>query len=77
MMNVWYNNYIYIHDESYTDANTFKNAMNGQQLVYELQTPTTEQGDPFPSPQIVYPDGTEEYVTSNGVPVGHETRYEL
>lgn len=36
---------------------------------------TTEQGDPFPSPQVCYPDGTEEYVTSNNVPVGHETSY--
>ena len=59
-------------DESLADAFT-----NGVQTVYKLTTPTTEQGDPFPSPQICYPDGTEEYTTSNGVPVGHETRYEL
>lgn len=51
--------------------------ISGKTIVYELATPTTEQGDPFPSPQIVDPDGTEEYVTSNGVPVGHETRYQL
>lgn len=44
-------------------------------LVYELQTPTTEQSTPFTSPQIVYPDGTERFVTENGVPVGHETSY--
>lgn len=59
-------------DESLADAFT-----NGIQTVYKLTTPTTEQGDPFASPQIVYPDGTEEYVTETGVPVGHETRYEL
>lgn len=46
-------------------------------IVYELATHTTEQSTPFASPQICDPDGTEEYVTSNGVPVGHETRYQL
>ena len=46
-------------------------------IVYELATPTTETADPFTNPQICDPDGTEEYVTSNGVPVGHETRYQL
>lgn len=59
-------------DESLADAIT-----DGTTTVYKLTTPTTEQGDPFPSPQVCYPDGTEEYVTSNGVPVGHETRYQL
>lgn len=57
-------------DESLADAIT-----DGTTTVYKLTTPTTEQGDPFPSPQVCYPDGTEEYVTSNGVPVGHETEY--
>ena len=46
-------------------------------FVYELATPTTEQSTPFTSPQIVYPDGTEEFVTENKVPVGHETKYQL
>ena len=46
-------------------------------VVYELATPTTETADPFTNPQICDPDGTEEYVTSNGVPVGHETKYQL
>ena len=50
-------------------------ASNPITVVYELATPTTEQGDPFPSPQVCYPDGTEEYITSNGVPVGHSTEY--
>lgn len=57
-------------DESLPDAIT-----DGTTTVYKLTTPTTEQGDPFPSPQVCYPDGTEEYVTSNGVPVGHSTEY--
>lgn len=68
---------ICIRNDAYTDATTFKQAMSGQYLLFKLATPTSEQGDPFPSPQVCYPDGTEEYVTSNNVPVGHETRYEL
>lgn len=59
-------------DESLADAIT-----DGTNTVYKLTTPTTEQSTPFTNPQICDPDGTEEYVTSNGVPVGHETRYQL
>lgn len=36
-----YNNWVIVHDNAYTDATTFKTAMNGVQLVYELATPTT------------------------------------
>jgi len=59
-------------DESLADAIT-----DGTNTVYKLAAPTTEQSTPFTNPQICDPDGTEEYVTSNGVPVGHETRYQL
>lgn len=59
-------------DESLADAIT-----DGTNTVYKLTTPTTETSTPFQNPQICDPDGTEEYVTSNGVPVGHETRYQL
>lgn len=45
-------------------------------LIYPLATPTTETSTPFQNPQICDPDGTEEYVTSNGVPVGHVTEYD-
>lgn len=58
------------------DAKTYLTS-NPITVVYELATPTTEQSTPFQDPQICDPDGTEEYVTSNGVPVGHETRYQL
>lgn len=34
------NGYIYIYDSSYTDVDTFKQAMNGVKLIYELATPT-------------------------------------
>ncbi len=71
------NKNMYIIDSSYADAESFKAAMSGVMLVYELATPTTEQSTPFQNPQICDPDGTEEYTTNNGVPVGHETRYQL
>lgn len=64
-----------IKDSYYTDAVTFKAAMSGVYLVYELATPTAEQADPFQSLQILDPYGTEEYITTSLVPVGHETKY--
>lgn len=59
-------------DESLADAIT-----DGTTTVYKLSSPTTEISTPFTSPQVCYPDGTEEFVTENGVPVGHETKYQL
>ena len=44
-------------------------------LIYKLSTPTTESADPYQNPQLVDPDGTEEYVSTGVVPVGHVTRY--
>lgn len=69
------NNYIRIRDNTYADAATFKTAMSGVYLVYEKATPTTSSASPFTSPQICDKDGTEEYVTTGLVPVGHETEY--
>ena len=37
---------VFIKDSTYTDATTFKTAMDGVQLVYELATPTTIQLTP-------------------------------
>ena len=68
---------IEVRNSNYTNAQTFKTAMSGVYLVYEKPAATTEQSTSFTSPQIVYPDGTEEFVTENGVPVGHETEYQL
>lgn len=74
---------IFVKDTSYTDATTFKTAMSGVYLVYELATPTTETATGFTNPQVVDANGTEEY-TDYGVqqqtrdvaiPVGHETTY--
>ena len=50
---------------------------SGLYLVYELATPTTETADPYQNPQLVDKDGTEEYVTTGIVPVGHDTDYYL
>lgn len=66
---------LYIRDDAYTDTATFKAAMSGVYLVYELATPTTETAEPFINPQKVDPYGTEEYVSTSLVPVGHYTKY--
>lgn len=59
---------------SYTAAQ-FKTAMSGVYLVYELTAPTTEEAEPYNEVQIVDGFGTEEYVTTSLVPVGHYTKY--
>lgn len=56
-------------------ASDFKAAMSGVYLVYELATPTTETATPYRSLQKVDPYGTEEYVSTSLVPVGHYTKY--
>ena len=66
---------VLVRDTSYTDAATFKSAMSGVMLVYELATPTTETAEPYTNPQIVSKYGTLEYVTNSIVPVGHKTTY--
>lgn len=64
-----------IRDDSYTDATAFQTAMSGVYLVYELATPTTEQAEPYQAIQAVEDWGTEEYVTTGIVAVGHNTIY--
>ena len=44
-------------------------------LVYELATPTTETAEPYEEYQHVTNGGTEEYVSTGIVPVGHVTKY--
>lgn len=48
---------------------------NNVKILYELATPTTDTAQPFAKNQKVSPSGTEEYVTTSVVPVGHETQY--
>lgn len=71
------NTNIYIRDTAYTTAASFKTAMSGVYLVYELATPTTETADPYNEIQWVDDFGTEEYVDTRdvAVPVGHNTKY--
>lgn len=66
-----------VKDSAYTDAATFKTAMNGVYLIYELATPTIEPAQPFTSPQMVYRNGTEEYLDTRDVslPVGGNRKY--
>lgn len=72
------NDSLRIHNDNYASSADFvANYASGKYCLYETATPTTEQSTHFTSPQIVYPDGTEEFVTENGVPVGHETKYQL
>lgn len=62
---------IAVYDSAYTGEATFKNAMSGVYLVYELATPTWEKTNPFTNPQTV--GSTEEFVAN--LPVGHESKY--
>ena len=76
--------YVYIKDSAYTDAATFKTAMNGVYLIYELAEPTEESADPYNGTQIVDDFGTEEFVDAEvaaeardvAIPVGHNSLYQ-
>lgn len=57
-------------DESLADAIT-----DGTNTVYKLSTPTTETAEPYTQYQEVDANGTEEYVGTGVVPVGHVTKY--
>lgn len=71
------NNKVYAHDSAYSDASAFKTAMSGVYLIYELATPTTEEATPYTTPQIVDNWGTEEFVTTSPIPIGHDTDYPI
>ena len=72
---------IYLTNSNYTDAATFKTALNGVYLVYELATPTTDNLDPFAETQSCDNWGTEQFLAPVSdtrpceVPVGHDTDY--
>ena len=70
-----YTKRLYVKDSAYTDATTFTNAMNGVKLISQKATPTTEQAEPLVMPQICDKNGTEEFITTSIVPVGHESTY--
>ena len=50
-------------------------ALSGVYLVYELAAPTTEEAAPYTAIQLLDPHGTEEFVSTGIVPVGHESHY--
>jgi hypothetical protein len=64
-------NEIIVYDTAYSDADTFKTAMSGVYLYYELETPTTEQGTTF-SPNLIIDDfGSMSFEGTSGVPQGN------
>ena len=63
------------HNLDNQTAGDFKASVTGIYLVYEKLTPTTESADPYQSPQIVSEYGTEEYVSTSVIPIGHNTKY--
>ena len=66
---------IYIRDSSYTDVTTFKAAMSGVILYYELATPTIEQGTPYDNYIPVYYGGQE--FTTGDVPFVINKNYDI
>lgn len=75
-------NYLYIIvnntiNTTITTVDALKSWLSSHPLevVYELETPTTETADGYEQYQRCDPSGTEEFVTTGIVPVGHETRY--
>lgn len=59
--------YVYCNNGSTTETPT-------GMFLYELETPATEQAEPYTELQICDPNGTEEFVGAS-MPVGHETTY--
>jgi hypothetical protein len=69
------NGQIKFKNSAYTTTGAFKAAMSGVMLVYELAEPTTEEAEPYQHLQQCDPDGTEEYVSTGIVPIGHNSFY--
>lgn len=66
---------LFVRDTGYETAEAFMATLTGAYIIFELTTPTTETAQPYQETQICSPDGTEEYVSTGIVPVGHETKY--
>lgn len=70
-------NYIFIHDSTFSDANSFKAAMNGVYLYYELAAPTETTVD-LDLDFMAYENGTEQLLPVNGsVPVTSPIRADM
>ena len=78
--------YIFAPEDKIADLTALKAwlAANPVEIVYPVDTPTTETAEPYTNPQIVNDFGTEEYVDAGveagtrdvAIPVGHETFYQ-
>lgn len=74
-----------VKDSAYTTVADFKASLSGQMLIYEAKEPTTETAEPFQSPMVVDPLGTEDFIDAGveegtrdvSIPVGHETLYPM
>ena len=68
---------LYVKYNSQLSSSTNMNTLftSGTKLLYGLAAPTTETAEPFQHIQIVDDFGTEEFVSTGIVPVGHNTRY--
>jgi len=69
---VFYNGYLRIRDSAYTNAATFKTAMSGVMLYYELATETditTEENPGWQNPQDIDDFGTQEFLYDNDIAI--------
>lgn len=71
---IYSTSYIFFRDLAYTSPSAFKTAVTGKHILLEV-TPTTEDTPSFEKIQECCPYGTEQYITTNDVPVGHDTKY--
>ena len=65
---------IAVLDSAYTDADSFKAAMDGAMLYYELAEPTTEQGTPFQE-NVPIDDFGQLSWSNTDVPQGNQIFY--
>lgn len=77
LIGINYNKVYVTFAESMTAAQ-IKTALSGVYMLYTLKNEyiTTEEADPYTEIQNVSNWGTEEFVTTSLVPVGHETAYQ-
>lgn len=68
------NHNVWIRDDDYTDAASFKAAMAGVILYYELAEPTTEQGTPFQE-NVPIDDFGQLSWSNTDVPQGNQIFY--
>lgn len=80
-----YSGYLYFRDPSIETVADWKASLQANPItvVCEIKEPTTETAEPFQSPMVVDPLGTEEFVDYGveqgtrdvSIPVGHSSKY--